>query len=302
MKRFYGPNVAFIDWNDDFKNGAGNYLITFLPNKNYERTKKIVGVENDTLLQDRWEKEYYNCYGANVKIDNISRFNDQLIGIAGAGILTNDVAVKRVNRGVPAALDRMRFLDRALSGNFFCSVHPIDKRQFRQLKFKLRRTIAFRRHKMLVYHKGWRKNSAQMIELLESCGYKKGRDFDVVAWVNKKNKLSERLIVSRYNMIYSGSYSETGPANIQEFLHRGLVACGNEDWWDGYGFPQTVWTYDPTRREQMKNNLNYLLDPRNLFEIEALRDKVLSFHQERSDNEWSHFIYKLKIVIDNVLS
>ncbi|MCP4319761.1 MAG: hypothetical protein GY789_28215 [Hyphomicrobiales bacterium] len=73
--------------------------------------------------------------------------------------------------------------------------------------------------------------------------------------------------------------------------------AGHDDWWDGYGFPQSVWSYDPEKEQTMRENLAYLLDDKNVPEIQDHRDRILSDHLAREDNEWDYFCDKLAGVV-----
>jgi hypothetical protein len=68
---------------------------------------------------------------------------------------------------------------------------------------------------------------------------------------------------------------------------QGLVLYGHEDWWDGQGFQDLRWTYDPETQYANEIRLTKLLT----LQPEEMRD--LRFdqhhrHMERQDNSWSH--------------
>lgn len=298
VNRLGRQNVDFVKWKEKAPVKNRDLLVTCLPNNNYHHTNRIIGVENDTLIPARWSSPTFGKFGIDAPVDDLRALEPLLKRAAGYCVLSNDVALGKLRSGDPETCGHVEHFKQLVGGNYVVAPHPIDKQRFRRIpKRKFSRNGFMSRHRMMIYHKDWRKSSQAAIDLLLEMGYRQGREFGVVNWVNKNNPLSMRRFTQKYNIVFSGSYSETGPANILEFLTQGFLIAGHEDWWDGYGFPQTVWSYDPRKGKKMKENLAYLLDDGNVPEMEHNRDRILTDYLAREDNEWDYFCDRLVEVI-----
>jgi len=180
--------------------------------------------------------------------------------------------------------------------------HLIDRNRFRRVpKERLNGPGDRFGHRLMAYHTGWRKSSAEAIALLEASGFQRGRDFDVVARIDKNNPAVLRAAVRRFNIVFSGSFSETGPINLIEYVVQGFLVAGHKDWWTGYGLDATVWSYDPARREEMRARLAWLLDPANLDELEAHRERICRHLCERPDMDWEPSVDHLAEIVRRAL-
>lgn len=301
--RFGKERVEFIKWGKRAPVGHGDLLITFLRNINYLNTTRIIGVENDTLIPERWTSATFNCFGEQVPVDDNSHLLPILKNPAGYCVLTNDVALTKLKSGDSKTVEHVENWRSFVDGNYAVCTHPIDKAVFqRSPKRDFNRNGRWSQHRMLVYHRDWRKSSQATINLLKEMGYQQGREYSVVGWVNKSNRISMANLARKFNIIFSGSFSETGPANMLEFLTQGYLVAGHEDWWTGHGVPQTVWSYDPARKDEMSENMAYLLDDANVPELQDHRDNINARWMGRKDNEWSYFCDKLSGVIKTALA
>jgi len=303
VRRFGSQNVEFVKWKDIAPVKNRDLVVTFLPNINYHHTTRIIGVENDTLIPERWSSPIFSKFGIDAQVDDLRSLEPLLERPVGYCVLSNDVALGKLRSGDTKTCEHVERIKSFVNGNYAVSPHPIDKKRFRRIPKKdFQRNGLLSRHRMMIYHKYWRKSSQATIDLLKDMGYREGHEFSIVNWVNKDSSLAMRRLTRKYNIVFSGSYSESGPSNILEFLAQGFLVAGHEDWWDGYGFPQTVWSYDPEKKQTMMKNLAYLLDDRNVPEMESHRDRILANYIDREDNEWDYFCDKLALIIKHAQS
>jgi len=302
VRRFGSHAVTFVDWQEGIAPKASDVLVTSLSNRNYTAGSRIVGLENDTLIPEHWSSPVFEKFGMAAPIDDIRWAWPQLANAVGFCVLSNDTALGKLAAGDPGTVSHVEHFRALVSGNYRVQPHPIDKTLFtRFFKQRLNRPTWRSKHRMMVYHNGWRKNSAQTIALLKEMGFREGREFEVVSKVHKERAGAMRRISSRYNIVFSGSFSESGPINMLEYLTQGFIVAGHENWWNGYGLPQSVWSYDPTRADEMRARLAYLLDPANLPELQDHRDRIVEDYNSRHDNEWDYFCDNLADVIRTAL-
>lgn len=303
-KRFGGVGVEFVAWDRDIPASASDLVVTCLPNRNYRSGARIIGVENDTLIPERWQQTCVDIHGIQVRVDDIRDLRPLLNNAVGLMVMTNDVALDRLKAGDARAVEHSRWQSEACGGNLFYTPHPIDRDRFRRVPkgaLNRKRWWNSRQHRMMVYHAGWRKNSAETIAVLEAMGHARGQDFDVIDVVDKNDPQSMRDLVERYNIVFSGSFSESGPINMIEYLMQGFVIAGHEDWWDGYGFPESVWSYDPALQGEMRRRLAWLMDNRNVPVMQDHRDRILRHFMTRQDMDWDVALDRLGEVIRRVL-
>jgi hypothetical protein len=293
LKRRTSWPIEVLPWNSPATLSQGEYLLTFLPNKNYSLTDKIIGIENDTMLQSRWENVTVTHFGQKFPIDDLRSLEDHLTGKAGAYFLTNDVAIKRIQMGLPDARARINRLASQLGGNFSFGPHPVNKTEYGQVVGRIHR----RNQRMLVLNRGWRKNSKAILQQASRAGWRTRMRTKCTKWVDKSTPTREISTLTRFGIVASASTSESGPINLLECLHRGCIVVGQSDWWDGYGFEETVFSYDPNQHQRNIEKLRYLLNPANCEEITAKRDAVLKYHNARQDNEWDTYVDRLIQVI-----
>jgi hypothetical protein len=132
---------------------------------------------------------------------------------------------------------------------------------------------------------------------LEENEFGRGKKFDVENHIDKDDYRVMRRLVKNYNIIFSGSFSESGPINLIEYLVQGFVVAGHEAWWSGYDFPETVWSYDPALRHVMVQRLTWLLEEANVPLIQDHRDRILRYFMSRPDIEWDDYLDKLAEII-----
>ncbi len=303
-RRFGSIAVEFVDWDKDIQAGPSDLIVTCLPNRNYRSGARIIGVENDTLIPERWDRATAEIHGMQVRVDDIREMRPLLRNAAGLIVMTNDVALGRLAAGEVRASEHAAWQAGVCGGNLCYSPHPIDRERFRRvpkLTLNRKRWWNAREHRMLVYHAGWRKNSAEAIALLEGMGHVRGQRFDIADFIDKNDERAMAGLADACNVIFSGSFSESGPINMIEYLIQGFVIAGHEEWWDGYGFVESVWSYDPVLREEMTRRMAWLMDNRNVGAMQDHRDRILRHFMTRDDMRWDVFLDRLAEVVRRAL-
>lgn len=303
-KRFGAVGVEFVGWDHDIPAGPSDLIVTCLPNRNYRSGARIIGVENDTLVPERWDRTSVDIHGMPVQVDDIREMRALLRNAVGLIVMTNDVALGRLAAREARASEHAAWLAGICDGNVRFGPHPIDRERFRRvpkLRLQRKRWWNAHEHRMLVYHAGWRKNSAEAIVLLEGLGHARGQRFGVTDFIDKNDEGAMAELVETYNIIFSGSFSESGPINMIEYLIQGFVIAGHEDWWDGYGFAESVWSYDPALRGEMTRRLAWLMDNRNVGAMQDHRDRILNHFMTRDDMDWDVFLDRLGEVVRRAL-
>lgn len=303
-KRFGGAGVEFVGWDTDIPARPSDLIVTCLPNRNYRTGARIIGVENDTLIPERWMQESIDLHGMRVQIGDIRELRPLINNAVGLMVMTNDVALGRLEAGEARAVEHAAWQSAACGGNLCYSPHPLDRQRFRRTpkrRLDRKRWWNARENRMLVYHGGWRKNSAETIAMLDELGYARGQRFDVTDFVDKNDQRRMAELVDRYNIIFSGSFSESGPINMIEYLVQGFVIAGHEDWWPGYGFEESVWSYDPALRGEMARRMAWLMDNRNVGAMQDHRDRILRHFLTREDMDWDVFLDKLAGIVRRAL-
>ncbi|MEO3473813.1 hypothetical protein AAFN86_18240 [Roseomonas sp. CAU 1739] len=302
--RFGRLGVEFVGWDSDIPAGPTDLVVTCLPNRNYRSGARIIGVENDTLIPERWTQATADIHGLTVQVDDIAALHSLVDNAVGLIVMTNDVALGRLRANEARAASHAAWLSRACNGNIGYTPHPIDHQRFRRIpKLFLNRKRLWnsQQHRMMVYHAGWRKNSAEAITILEGLGLVRDQHFDVVDTVDKNDPQAMAALVERYNVIFSGSFSESGPINMIEYLVQGFVIAGHEEWWGGYGFVESVWSYDPALRDEMTRRMAWLMNPRNVGQMQQHRDRILQHFLTRDDMRWETFLERLGTIIRHAL-
>jgi hypothetical protein len=154
-------------------------LVSFLPHPALKDWKRSVLIENSNFDVDKWRFAVFRRFGLNAPVDSVRETEAWMRGHYAALVLSNDVAIRRVasrDPQVAACYDHMASLVRHLSVH----PHPIDKVEFSCLAsgFPLPPKL-----RMLVYHAGPRKNSAELIQTLRDIGLQENSDFSVAAHV-----------------------------------------------------------------------------------------------------------------------
>ncbi|MCP4319762.1 MAG: hypothetical protein GY789_28220 [Hyphomicrobiales bacterium] len=205
-RRFGKQAVELVDWEKVAPVGPRDLIVTFLPNINYYHTDRIIGIENDTLIPERWSSPVFCKFGIEAPVDDLRELTPLLANAAGFCVLSNDVAIGKLRAGDSATTSHVDFFRRHVDGNYVVCPHPIDKPCFRRIiKGRLKRNGRFSRHRMAVYHRDWRKYSQATIDLLDEMGYREGREYSVIDWVKKSNPITMRRFVSKFNIVFSGS-------------------------------------------------------------------------------------------------
>lgn len=264
--------------------------------------ERVILVENSNFESNKWNKEgkaRYTKYGVNSdnEIDGVYGVNECLENVGSAIFISNDVALKRWNENHPDIRMYKNYLQQTIK-NIIPIPHPLEKQRY--LRFFNPEYIPAT-PKLLIYHAGSRKNSLQYIQILRDFGFKEDKHFVITSFVNKNDHELLRRINREYHAFVNCSFSESGPINVIEFMFQGLLIIGHEEWWSGYNFPQTIWTYDPDRHDEMRAKIWWLLDPARRKEIKEMRNKIVNYNVNRKDNEWPYLINHLYTLIDNLL-
>jgi hypothetical protein len=293
--KFYQPPPNFDIKKDIMVTQVfGNYSnvprerVILVDNSNFETNKLVYA-----------DRARYTKHGVSElnEIDGNFDTNDYLVGIGNAIIISNDIAIGKYNSDHSDVITYKYYLKSNID-NIEIVPHPLDKQRY--LKF-FDDTFIPSTPKMLVHHAGMRKNSIQFWRMIDKMGYKEPRDYVSTPYLNKDDHNLLRAVNRTYHMIVSCSYSESGPINIMEFMYQGLLVLGHEEWWNSYGYDKTLWTYDPSKYQQMQDNVTWLMDPKNLEEMRAMRNHIVNINVNRKDNEWPHLLQKLYTMVDSLL-
>lgn len=295
LVKFYQAPPSFDDKKDILVTQVfGNYK--------YIPRDRVILVENSNFESMKWlytDKARYTKHGITEynDIDGNQDTKDYVDNIGNLLLLSNDIAIEKYNTNHKDVLVYKNYLNSTVK-NIDMAVHPLDKQRY--LKFFDDRFIPST-PKMLVHHAGMRKNSIQFWRMIDKMGYKEPRDYVSTPYVNKDDYNLLKAINKTYHMIVSCSYSESGPINIMEFMYQGLLVLGHEEWWNACGYDRTLWTYDPTKYQQMQDNVTWLMDPKNLEEMRGMRNHIININVNRKDNEWPYFLQKLYAMVDSLL-
>jgi hypothetical protein len=295
----FGERVAFCPWDRMPPLRAADALVTFLPHPALPRWKRTVLIDNDAFDVDKWRYAAFRRYGYDAPLDPVAGPYAALRGQFHRVVLCNDVTLRRVAARDAQVADCWDYLHDLAGGRVSLHPHPIDKAYFSRL---FQEGVAPDRARMLVYHGGPRKNSAELIALLRAQGYEENKDFSVVKYVDKKNEDLLRFLRQNFLFVANTSFSETGPINMWEYMTAGHLIYGHEEWWDGAGEPGLCWSYDPARAADNAAALDYRLRRADMNTLLAERDRIRGWWMERTDNEWSAVAGDVVQRVDDLLS
>lgn len=280
--RAHFHNVVFVPQREDFPLRDSDLLISNMHGPTAHHPSRII-LEADNFENDKWMHARFRKYGMNHPTDEVWSLNGHLQGALGIIMMSNDVALRRWERNDPCIALKKAFLLNAAPWVFVCP-HPIDKENFGK---HYRENHRFDRARMLIYDEGERKNAAQLVEMLERLGYKRGEDFDTTKWFNKSDSVV-RTLLDMCMLFGHVSISEGFPYLASEFLCGGMMLFGNEEWWDGQEDTHLTWSYDPLRQKENEQKLCYFFDPKNLDELHERRRMQRNRHVMRIDNDWKY--------------
>lgn len=283
LARRLGDRVTFSPWGSLPPLRGADALVTFLPHPALARWKRTVLIDNETFDVDKWRYAAFRRYGYNAPLDAVAQHDDALARQYHRLVLCNDVTLRRVAARDPQVADCWERLSALAGGRVSLHPHPIDKEHFSRFYNKL---PAPDRARMLVYHGGPRKNSAELIELLRRMGFVENKDFSIAKYIDKKNEDLQKFLLQNFFVVGNTSFSETGPINMLEYLCAGHIVYGHDEWWDGAGDPRLCWSYDRARLEENVANLDRLLRRMDVAALSAERDRLWNWWMNRADNEW----------------
>lgn len=280
-KRF-GGRAVFVPWDAPLEPKGRDVLVSFLPHPALKGWKRSVVVENSNFDVDKWRFGVFRRYGLNAPLDSVSETYRWLENQFALVVLSNDVAIRRVQARDPLVAD---CYDHLAAGTRHLSVHPhpIDKPEFSRLYGQFPTPPKVR---MLVYHGGPRKNSAELIAALRELGLQENTDFSVAPHIAKDRADLLAFLRQHFLIVANTSFNETGPINMIEYLLSGHLIYGHDDWWDGAGNERFCWSYDPTRMEANRANLRHIFHEMGPDGVAAERDRVWKAFMDRTDNEW----------------
>lgn len=284
LARRFGDRAVFTPWGRTPPLRGTDALVTFLPHPALARWKRSVLIDNETFDVDKWRFAAFRRFGYDAPLDPVKQHDAALAGQYHRVVLCNDVTLARVAARHPQVADCWDALSALAGGRTSLHPHPIDKARFGRLYGTIPPPD---RARMLVYHGGPRKNSAELIELLRRLDFAEGKDFSIVKYVDKKNEDLLRFLLQNFFFVGNASFSETGPINMWEYLCSGHIIYGHDEWWDGAGNPRLCWSYDPARRDENADNLEFLLRRMDVAALVAERDRLRGWWMDRNDNEWS---------------
>jgi len=277
-------DVVFAPWMTNLPLKGKDILVTFMPNPNVSTWKRTILIDNSNFDVNKWNHGTFVDGGFSTQISDDFKhaYDEAMANVLGQIILSNDVAIEKCRIRDPSVQDFYEFIMRS-NERVYVVPHPIDKGHWS----KIYDEAHFPHQKMLIYHAGQRKNSAQLIEMMTSLGYIRGQHFDVTDYIRKDNLEELRSTLSGYSIFANCSYSETGPVNLLEFLINGQLIYGHSAWWDGCGYPFLQWSYDPAKMQMNKSNIRFLLNPDNHSYLHSVRNSIHKRYMARTDNKWA---------------
>lgn len=278
----FGARAVFVPWEAPLEPKGRDVLVSFLPHPTLKWWKRSVCVENSNFDVDKWRYGAFRRYGLNAPLDPVAETHRWLEGQYALVVLSNDVTIRRIaarDPRVAACYDHFAGAVRHLSVH----PHPIDKPEFSRLHGRFPTPPKVR---MLVYHGGPRKNSAELIATLRDLGLQENTDFSIAPHVAKDREDLLAFLRQHFLIVANTSYSETGPINMIEYLLSGHLIYGHDDWWDGVGNERFCWSYDPSRMETNRANLRHIFHELGPDGVAAERDRVWNAWMRRTDNDW----------------
>jgi hypothetical protein len=285
LSRQFPGNVKYLPYSHNIPLQKHDVLVSCAPNDQLcKMPERSIIIDNDNFEVSKWKHGKFDKYGLDVPTDHTYQFNKFLVGLYGAIIKTNEVAIDKWNSNHPDVFEKKQFLLNNIT-HVNIVPHPIDKAFFSKLynpKLKLPKL------KMLVYNAPWRKNAEQLVEMLRKHGFSSDQ-YSVISELNKNNQSEIKRVLSQYAYLAHISYSEGFPYFANEFLCQGLVLYGHEEWWKpASGYEILRWTYDPARQDQNLANLQKLLSSSFTEQYYAMRNSVVDYHLNRTDNNWDY--------------
>jgi hypothetical protein len=298
LRQRFGDRVVYCPWDTPPPLSGSDALVTFLPHPALVHWKRSVLVDNETFDVDQWRYAAFRRFGYNAPVGRTAHYDQTLAGQFHRIVLCNDVTLHRIECRDPQVAERWDYLNAAYAGRISTHPHPIDKAFFGRLYNTL---PVPNRARMLVYHGGWRKNSAELVALLRQTGFVEDKDFAIVEYINKRDDHLVRYLLQNYFFVGNTSFSESGPINMWEYLSSGHIVYGHDEWWDGAGNQRLCWSYDPARMEENAANLDFLLRGMRTEALLAERDRLWRWWMERTDNEWARVTEDVGDQVDKLL-
>jgi hypothetical protein len=298
LRQRFGDRVVFYPWETPPPLRSADALVTFLPHPALVHWKRSVLVDNETFDVDKWRHAAFRRFGYNARVSRVAHHDQPLARQFHRIVLCNDVILRRIETRDSRVAERWDYLNAICDGRITVHPHPIDKAFFGRLYNTL---PVPDRARMLVYHGGWRKNSAELIELLRRTGFVEEEDFAIVKYIDKRDDHLVRYLLQKFFFVGNASFSESGPINMWEYLSSGHIVYGHEDWWDGAGNLRLCWSYDPARMEENAANLDFLLRGMSREALVAERDRLWRWWMERTDNEWGRVTDDVGDQVDKLL-
>lgn len=296
LSRQFPGNVKYLPYGKNIPMKKDDVLVSCVPNDQLGKMPgRTIIIDNDNFEVAKWKRGKFEKYGLDAQTDHTWPFNRFLHGLYGAVFKTNDVALRKWNSNHPDVLEKKQFLLKNIK-HVEPVPHPIDKGYFTTF---YNPNLRIPKLKMLIYHAPWRKNAAQLINMLKRNGFSTDL-YTVVSSVNKTDSEVKRIL-NEYAYLAHVSYSEGFPYFANEFLCQGLVLYGHEEWWDPYGYDALKWTYDPARQEKNLANLRQLLRPDFKDMYYDMRRKVVQTHLDRTDNNWNYLTGKIVSMVQELL-
>ncbi len=295
----FGGRVSFVPWDQPPPLRGQDAFVSFLPHPALGGWKRSVVLDNDNFDSDKWRFSAFRRFGYDAPLDPVADAYRLLDGQFARIVLVNDITRRRVADRDPRVADCWEHLSGLTGGRVSLHPHPIDKAFFSRLYGA---EPPPDRARMLVYHGGPRKNSAELIALLRRLGFAENRDFSIAPYIDKGNDDLARFLLKNFFFVGNTSFSETGPINMWEYLTAGHIPYGHEDWWDGAGNPRLCWSYDPARQAENADNLDHLLRRMDVGALVEERDRLWHWWIGRRDNDWPCVTTDLCDQVDRLLS
>lgn len=298
LVRRFGRRVVFSPWEAPLEPRGRDVLVSFLPHPALKSWKRSVLIENSNFDVDKWRHAAFRRYGLNAPVDSTAETDGWLRGQYALIVLSNDVAIRRIaarDPQVAACHDHMAAMARFLSVH----PHPIDKTEFSRLHGGVPIPPKVR---LLVYHAGPRKNSAELIATLRDLDLRENSDFSVVPYVDKGRADLMAFLRQNFQIVANTSFSETGPINMIEYLLSGFAVFGHDDWWDGAGNPRFTWSYDPAQMDRNRANLRHIVHELGPGGVAREQERVRNATLERTDNDWAAILGPLGDHVEALLA
>jgi hypothetical protein len=289
----FGNRVTYIHRDARPKLSGNDLLVALLPCPLLREWKRSIIITNDNFETDKWKHGRWQKYGLNFQTDHTYVYNAALKDSLSIIYMTGDVAMEKWEAGHPDVIEKKQWLENN-AGNIILVQPPLDKKALCQ-RYKPDRK--FDTLRMLVYHSGWRKNATQLIDLLKSMGMPRGKKYDIINKIDKQNDKVVNNVINKFAYLAHTSVSEAFPYFANEFMCQGIMLFGHEEWWNGYGYEDLRWTYNPKLKDRNVARLKRILSDDYKEKYYKMRRDIWNKHVGRKDNTWTYFT---KLVCDEV--